>query len=577
MNFDFRGGYAAVTTTIITLTVMITIISGFSFFTLQEVETNRLFTRSLHARAVAESGIEDGVYRVVEGKQITSGETIGVGNGTATIILTSSSTQRIIRSEGDEQSARRNLEARLDISTASANFYYGVQIGDGGLQMGNNARINGNVYSNGTIFGQNGATIMGDAIVAGGLPPAPEVQWVSSDADHDFATIPGNRDIAQSFTAASSGPIPKVSVYLAKTGNPGSDVTVHITVDNAGKPSSSSIASATFSPASVGTTPSWIDVSFASAPNVLAGFKYWIVLDYNSNSGTNYWRWRKDSTDGYTGNTGRFTSNWTSGSPVWTDVGGDLAFKVWIGGTSTRIEGLIIGDATSGAGRANVFVDTTIRDTACPNAYCIVENPAHADLPLSDGVIQDWKNEAAAGGVCGPPTCDASGNLTVSGTTTMGPKKITGNMVVTNGSTLIVNGTLWVVGNITLDNNCTVQLSSGYGSLSGVVLTDNKIVVSNNCTFQGSGSPESYFMLLSDKNSPSEEIINVDNNSLGVIYYAGKGRIKFSNLATAKEATAYGMNMDNNATITYESGLADVLFTSGPSGGYTIVHWKEVE
>ena len=45
----------------------------------------------------------------------------------------------------------------------------------------------------------------------------------------------------------------------------------------------------------------------------------------------------------------------------------------------------------------------------------------------------------------------------------------------------------------------------------------------------------------------------------------------------AKEATAYGITMDNNATITYESGLADMTFSSGPGGGYDISAWKEIE
>lgn len=84
-------------------------------------------------------------------------------------------------------------------------------------------------------------------------------------------------------------------------------------------------------------------------------------------------------------------------------------------------------------------------------------------------------------------------------------------------------------------------------------------------------------MLLSDKNAPAEEVITVDNNALGVIYYAPQGRIRFSNNAGAKEATAYGITLDNNAVITYESGLANARFTSGPGGSFSVKSWREIE
>jgi len=84
-------------------------------------------------------------------------------------------------------------------------------------------------------------------------------------------------------------------------------------------------------------------------------------------------------------------------------------------------------------------------------------------------------------------------------------------------------------------------------------------------------------MLLSDKNGPTDEVITVDNGSEGVIYYSTRGRIKFSNTATAKEATGYGITLDNTAVITYESGLANVNFSSGPSGSFSIEEWRETE
>ncbi|OGZ96472.1 MAG: hypothetical protein A2847_00290 [Candidatus Sungbacteria bacterium RIFCSPHIGHO2_01_FULL_50_25] len=581
--WNFRSlhanGYAALTTLILTLAVSLTVIGGFTFFSLKEVTVTRAYTRSLEARTIAESGIEDGVYRVITGKQLLASETLNVGSGSTTITLTISGNNRTIRSEGVRAANEHHLETHIAITTAQVNFFYGIQVSDGGLEMSNNAVVNGNVFSNGNIIGASGATITGDAIVAGGIPVNPEVQWTTHDANHAFATSNGNRDIAQSFIATTTGALSKISVYLGKTGNPSSNITLHIVADDSGEPDTSGIANTTITPSQVGGSPSWIDASFASPPTLTNGTKYWIVLDASTDSSSNYWNWRKDTTDAYASNTGKYTSNWSTGNPTWTNTGGDHAFRVWIGGTTNKIDGMVIGDASTGTGRANLFVNTKVHGSDCPNAYCIVENPSRLELPISEGVIQDWRDAAADGGTCALPTCDAAGNYKLTGgaSGSLGPIKINGNLELDNGATLTVTGTIHVVGEIKLSNLCTVKLSPGYGVLSGAIITDSKVTISNNCAFQGSGQAGSYMLLLSAKNAPTETVIDISNNSLGVIYYAANGKMKFSNNAQAKEATGYGIELDNNAVITYESGLSSVNFSQGPGAGYDITYWREVE
>jgi len=578
-NWKFRDGFAALTATIFVFAVSAVLIAGLTFAALREVRITRNLSSSVRGYYAAESGVEDAIYRFVTGKQIVSGETISTGTGTGTIAITAAGSQKTISVEGVLGNVYRTVEAVIAENTVGASFFYGVQVSDGGLQMSNNSTVNGNVYSNGSIIGGAGSIITGSATVAGGINANPSVQWTAENADQNFATASSNRDIAQSFTANVTDKINKVSVYLAKVGNPTSNITLRITTDNGGKPASSDMTSAVIPYTSVGVTASWIDVALDSPPTLTSGAKYWIVLDYGSNSSSNYWNWRKDASDSYAGNTGRYTSNWSSGSASWTDVGGDLAFRVWLGGVNTKIDGVTIGNASSGEGHANLFVNATVHGSSCPNAYCFVENPPRQELPISDGVIQDWRNAAAAAGTCAPPDCDASGNFNVTdgGSKNLGPKKITGNLTIDNGSTLVVTGTVWVQGNITLSNNCNVRLAAGYGGDSGVVVADGVINVSNNCAFQGSGAAGSYIMLLSAQDAPTLDVIEVNNNSIGVIYYASKGRIELENNASAKEVTAYGIDLENNAFITYESGLSSVSFSSGPSGGYDILSWKEVE
>ncbi|MDZ4299803.1 MAG: choice-of-anchor R domain-containing protein [Candidatus Sungbacteria bacterium] len=580
------AGYAALTMMFIVMGVTLAVIASFTFFTIQEVAIDRNYHRAVEARFIAEGGIEDATYRILTGKQIGGTETLTVGTGEATVSVVTAGSARTVRSEGKRDTVQKNLETKIDITTDGVSFFYGVQVGAGGLKMENNSKIIGNVYSNGSIVGDAGATITGDAVVAGGITTNPQVEWTTHNADQFFATTTASRDIAQSFTASAADPLAKVSVYLAKVGSPTANITLRITTDNGGKPSNSgSLASATIIPSSVGTTASWIDVTFASPPALTSGVKYWIVLDYGANSASNHWNWRKDATDGYTGNTGRYANDWSSGSAVWINVGGDLAFRAWIGGVINQIQDVTVGDATTGTARANLFVNTTVHGSSCPNAFCIVDNPPQEPLPISAGVIQDWRDDATAGGVI-------NGDYTVTSDVNLGPKKITGNLIMTsNNNTVTVSGTIYVEGNIDISNGSTIHCLSSYGANSCVIVADGWIHLSNNGVFQGSGSAGSFIMLLSDlacdgssATAPNgktcghhNSAVDLHNNADGAIFYASNGLVNFHNNVAASEVTAYKISLDNNATVTYESGLANLSFSSGPSGGYDIQYWKEVE
>jgi len=162
-----ENGYVALTVTLLTMIVSLTIIGGFTFFALQEARTNTAFTKSVESRYIAEGGIEDMVYRVVSGKQYSASETLDVGNGTTTLTVSTSGTQKTIRSAGKRDNFQQNLETKVTIATDAVGFYYGAQVGDGGITMEQNSSVSGGVFSNGSIIGDNGAIITGDAFAAG--------------------------------------------------------------------------------------------------------------------------------------------------------------------------------------------------------------------------------------------------------------------------------------------------------------------------------------------------------------------------------------------------------------------------
>jgi hypothetical protein len=138
-----------------------------------------------------------------------------------------------------------------------------------------------------------------------------------------------------------------------------------------------------------------------------------------------------------------------------------------------------------------------------------------------------------------------------------------------------MDGAIWVTGNLVVDNNANIKLASSFGSSDGVIIVDGTITISNNADFDGSGVADSYVLAIST--STSSSAITLGNNAGAVILYAAYGTINVSNNATAKGLNGYYIALGNNATITYETGLANSNFITGPSGSYNISSWKETE
>ncbi|MFZ2523311.1 MAG: hypothetical protein WAW92_02905, partial [Minisyncoccia bacterium] len=198
-------------------------------------------------------------------------------------------------------------------------------------------------------------------------------------------------------------------------------------------------------------------------------------------------------------------------------------------------------------------------------------DPATTSMPVTQEMIDAWKADSVLGGTI-------TGNHTFSSAGNFGPKKITGNLTI--NANMTITGTVYVQGNITVGNNVTVRLSSSYGSSGGVVMTDGRVILSNNVTFAGSGQSTSYLMLLTTSQCPTGcsglNAIDLSNNVGAVIINAQNGTVHLSNNVNLNEVVAKTVQLDNNATVTYITGLADTNFSSGPGGGFDISSWKEI-
>lgn len=210
--------------------------------------------------------------------------------------------------------------------------------------------------------------------------------------------------------------------------------------------------------------------------------------------------------------------------------------------------------------------------TSCPAGSSVHDaspQPAGA-FPITQAQIDAWETDAAAGGTL------IGYALGSNASASLGPKKVVGNLTVGNNSILTLTGTVWVTGTISLGNNVTIQLSpAGYGPSSGVIIMDGSIDLGNNAILNGSGQSGSYLMVLSTFGPGNA--ITLGNSAAGAIFYAPNGIIKVGNNLNLREATGRGLDVGNNASITYEAGLANVNFSSGPTGGWNIQNWSEVK
>lgn len=537
----------------------------------------------------AESGVEDGLLQIKRnpgyGTTETTAEMTFDGDNRAQYTVETTDTEsckgvRQITASGYHDTLVRRIRVdNCPQPSVDADFAYALQAGAGGIIMGNNAEIIGSTYSNGNHVGENGANVTGDVWVAGAAAP-------DATPEHDPATVtefvfgnssdPDVIDVAQAFIAdtSQSDKLVKVSLKVKKFGSP-PNATVRIVTDDSNQPSSNQIAGGTLNASSVGSTLQFIDVSLTDPPTLTDGQKYWIVVD-TSGSASNYWAWAVGDDNGYPNGTGKSSDRWKSGGPMtWSPVGKDFAFKAFMGSPPTHAQNIDIG----GDVHANTITDLTVAgdayfqtndgSTIAGSSFPGSEDPPQKDLPITEANIIDFKTQAAAGGTF-------SGDVTIDlgESETWGPLKIDGNLTVENGGILNMTGTLHVTGTMLFENNAIIKLDPGYGTDSGVIVGDGTVTISNNVIFTGSGIENSFLML--GTTSTADDAIDVFNNASNIILAAPKGTIRLHNNAGANALTADRLVLDNNAVVTYVSGLNDINFTGGPGGSFTAGGWREV-
>lgn len=255
-------------------------------------------------------------------------------------------------------------------------------------------------------------------------------------------------------------------------------------------------------------------------------------------------------------------------------------------------------ETNTGSVRTNILKDSMIRGDAYYNTsqggntiiggtlYSpLTPFPSTVPLPITDEEIEGWENAITDTYGC------VGGEYFINSNTTIGNKIINCNLRIKksgSGTTVILNGPIWVKGNIILEGGPTIKVDSGVGLRSVQMIADNpvnrltssKIEIQNGTTFEGSGEDSSFIVMVSQNKSAeqggTETAISIGQSSSGkLVLYSGHGLIGIGNSISLKSVTGYKIDVGQSSNVTYDTGLTSIFFTGGPGGGYVISDWYQ--
>ena len=160
-------GFVVSIITFFVLIIMLSIAVSMSAVIAQRQKISTNGVSAIQSFYAAESGAEDALLRLNGNPEMSSlSYSLPVGSATANVTIPNSvGGSRTVASQGSASTIIKNVQVVYSINSQNVNFYYGVEVGAGGLVMNGGSEIAGNVFSNGNISGSG--TIDNNAIVSG--------------------------------------------------------------------------------------------------------------------------------------------------------------------------------------------------------------------------------------------------------------------------------------------------------------------------------------------------------------------------------------------------------------------------
>lgn len=569
-----ESGYAVMTALLFFLGSTAAVVASLSDGALREVRIVRNESHSKQSYYLSESSAEDVAYRIRNSLSFNATESLTIGGATAsTSVTTLPDGSTSIRADANAQGTIRTLELNLHTDD-TVSFPYALQAGVGGIDMSGSSSIDGDIYTTGSIRGCSSCSVTGMAVAAGVSTSNLDVNTSGSippSSSITFGNANGTQDLAQSFSVSQSLSLVSLDIYLRKIGSP-ANATVRVTTDNAGRPSSTVLASGTLSSSLVSTSYEWESITLTSNPVLTAGNIYWIVVDANTNSSSYYVVGAENVYVSGEGRVGRYGNNsWSATSPA----GLDAYMRIYIGSNEDGVSGesewnrLDVGSAYA---REVSFVDAvgtiycqigTSNNKPCDTSRA---DPIIESNPISDADVAIWRDAASVS--------THTGNYTLGGssTATLGPKKVTGNMTIGDSAVLSISGSIWVLGNLTIDGSAKLQPANSTENY--VIVVDGIVSLGGSADILGSAS--SHIVIVSM--STADPAVTISGSADDTVVSAPYGGLLVEGSGTVNVAAAKHITLTGSAQIEYDPSALDLDLTGGGGGGEVRIHsWKEVE
>jgi len=181
--------------------------------------------------------------------------------------------------------------------------------------------------------------------------------------------------------------------------------------------------------------------------------------------------------------------------------------------------------------------------------------------PIDDATI---KSDAEAGGTI---TCPCTFD---SGVNPMNTAKYVGDLTIQNTAQMVIySGPIWVTGNVIVKNTSSIKLDDSFGSLGTYLIADGKVSTDNSGAFiPTNANPKGYILVVTT--STLSDAITIQNTGVNAIFYALSGGALLQNQADVTSLVANSLLIQNNATLTYDTGLAGAQFTNSPGGAWVV-------
>jgi len=225
-----QKGFIASLATLLILIFMLGLAMSMSLLILerQKISTNTInATQSYYA---AQAGAEDSLLRLKNYPQTPPiSYSVTVSNATTNVTIASLiGGSRTITSQGNNYGLIKTTQIVYSIDSNNISFYYGVDIGQGGLVMNNGSEVMGNVFSGGNISGSgtidnnvvisgnghsiSGVAVTGDALVYSCLAPASVANLTYVTGGSHTCTVRGTTSVQSSEIAQQPLPIPQSQI-----------------------------------------------------------------------------------------------------------------------------------------------------------------------------------------------------------------------------------------------------------------------------------------------------------------------------------------------------------------------------